>query len=385
MPKLSVQAFSRYNKAMRIAMIGQKTMVLGERAGGIEKHVAEISTRLVDYGHDVTVYARVRYTPKRPDKISNVKLKFLPTIYKKHLEAITHTFFASVHALFQKYDIIHYHGVGPATMAWIPRIFAPRTTVIVTFHAQDQFHTKWGWFARRYLALGERAAVMIPHYCITVSHVLQIYCRKNFNRQVVYIPNGAEIKNVISSKELDKFGLDPKGYVLNVGRIVGQKGLHYLVEAFKQVETKKQLVFVGSASFTEIYFKNLRELARGDNRIHFLGYQTGKTLDQLYANAYLFCSPSESEGLPLVVLEAMGFGLAPLVSDIPENLEAIHHTGFTFHNADVEDLRQKLQELVNHPELVGERSEESRAVIETQFNWDRITQQIEGVYISSRH
>ena len=360
-------------------------MVLGERAGGIERHVAEISTRLVEDGHDVTVYSRDRYTPKKPERIEGVKLQYLPTIYTKHFETITHTFLSTIHALFQKYDIIHYHGVGPATLAWIARLFARKATVIVTFHAQDRFHTKWGWFARRYLALGERAAVIFPHYCITVSHVLQVYCRDTFGRAVVYIPNGAKVKHVEESGELEKFGLKPKGYILNVGRIVGQKGLHYLIKAFRQVETDKRLVFVGGVSFTEPYFKKLRALAKGDDRIHFLGFQSGRTLDQLYANAYLFCSPSESEGLPLVVLEAMSFGVAPLVSDIPENLEAIHHTGFTFHTADVEDLRHRLQDLINHPELVEERAEESRAVIEIHFNWDQITKQIESVYISSRH
>lgn len=370
---------------MKVAMIGQKGMVLGKRAGGIERHVAEVATRLVDGGHDVTVYARAKYDPDRPEQIEGVKLKYIWTLYLKNLEAIIHTFFSTVHALFQKYDIIHYHGVGPATLCWIPKLFARNTSVIVTFHARDQFHTKWGFFARRYLAFGERAAVLFPHYCIAVSHVIQVYCRETFDREVVYIPNGADIREVTASDELEQFDLTSSEYILNVGRIVPQKGLQFLIQAFKQVETNKKLVFVGSPSFSKKYYNELRDMAKGDSRIKFLGFQTGVALDQLYANAYIFCSPSESEGLPLVVLEAMSFGVAPLVSDIPENLEAIHHTGFTFHNADVEDLRHRLQDLIRHPEMVQDRAEEARAVIEIHFNWDEIAKHIESVYITSRH
>lgn len=370
---------------MKIAMIGQKSMVVEGRAGGIEKHVAKISTRLVEAGHEVTVYSRTRYAPERPTQIDGVKVKYIPTIYTKNLEAIIHTFLSTLHAVTGQYDIIHYHGVGPSTLAWIPRLLAWRTSVVTTFHAQDKYHTKWGVFARAYLNFGEWAAVHFAHYCITVSHVLQVYCRRKFKREVVYIPNGAELKEVSSFDELAQFDLEPQKYILNVGRLVPQKGLQFLIKAFREMETEMKLVFVGRPSFSDQYYKKLRRLAAGDARIKFLGFQSGDTLDQLYAGAYIFCSPSESEGLPLVVLEAMSFGVAAFVSDIPENLEAIHHTGFTFHSGDVIDLREQLTRLIHHPEQVRERAEESRAVIEVHFNWDMIASHIESVYITSRH
>ena len=374
-----------YNASMNIAMIGQKGMVLGERGGGIERHVAEVSTHLVEAGHDVTVYARAKYAPEKPRTLRGVRLVFLPTIYKKNLEAIVHTLFASLHALFQGYDIIHYHGVGPATLAWIPRLFARRAKTIVTFHSQDQFHKKWNWFARRYLAFGERAAATFPHYCISVSHVIQVYCRDHFHREVVYIPNGATPKRVDASNELEKFGLERQGYILNVGRIVPQKGLQFLIEAYKQIETDKQLVIVGGGGFSKDYEQSVRQLGKGRSDILFLGYQSGDALEQLFAHAYIYCQPSESEGLPVVVLESMSYGVAPLVSNIPENLEAAHHAGFSFKNTDVEDLKKQLQYVLTHPEQVEEKGEEAQAVIETKFDWKLITQQIEGVYITARH
>ena len=374
-----------YNGSMNIAMIGQKGMVLGERGGGIERHVAEIATHLVDSGHSVTVYARAKYAPERPKRLNGVRLVFLPTIYFKHLEAIIHTFFSSIHALFQGYDIIHYHGVGPATLSWIARLFARNAKTIVTFHSQDQFHQKWGWFARRYLAFGERAAATFPHYCISVSHTIQVYCRETFGREVVYIPNGATPKHVTATDEIEKFGLERRGYILNVGRLVPQKGVQYLIEAFKNLETNKRLVIVGAGSFSHVYEQSLKDLAKNRSDILFLGYQSGEALEQLFAHAYLYVQPSESEGMPVVVLESMSHGVPPLVSDIPENMEAMHHAGFSFRNKDVDDLTRQLRFALANSSDVLEKGEEAQAIIETSFNWKHIAEQTEGVYLSARH
>ncbi len=370
---------------MKIAMIGQKGIAAGERAGGIEKHVAEISQRLVEYGHDVTVYSRAKYQPEMPRTFRGINLKFLPKIYSKNVEAILHTFVSTIHSLFQKYDVIHYHGVGPATLAWIPKLFSRESAVIVTFHSHDRFHQKWGWFARQYLHFGEWASAVFADYCISVSHTMQVYIRDHYKRETIYIPNGAEIKGEQGSDLIERFGLRKKGYLINVGRIVPQKGLQFLIDAYQKIETDKHLVIVGAPSFSNDYYVGLRELANGNDKIHFLGFQQGETLDQLYANAYLYVHPSEAEGLPLVILEAMSFGLAPLVSDIAPNVEAIHGAGFTFPSGDVTELQLKLGYLVNNPAAVKNEGEEALAVVDINFNWDKITEHIEAVYITARH
>lgn len=366
-------------------MIGQKGVLLGGRAGGIEKHVAEITRRLVEIGHDVNIYVRAKYHPKYEKEFEGAKIIYIPTIYTKNLEAIIYTVFATLHAVFQKYDVIHYHGVGPATLSWIPRLLSPRTTVIVTFHSQDRFHQKWNLFARKYLAFGERASVTFPHYCIAVSHMIQVYCRETFGREVVYIPNGAEVKQIEAHDLIQKFGLRPNEYFLNVSRIVPHKGQDLLIEAFKELKTEKHLVFVGEASFTDSYFNKLRKSAKGDDRIQFLGFQKGDVLDQLFAHAYLYVHPSVAEGLPLVVLEAMSFGVAPLVSDIPANLEAMHNSGFSFNSESVLDLKNNLEFALNNREIVKEKGEEAQAIIDVNFNWDLITDHTEAIYITARH
>ena len=373
---------------MKIAMIGQKTIgVKGGLTGGIEMHVEMLSTRLAARGHEVFVYARKgHYQGGLPKKINGVCLVYVPTVYRKNLEAISHTFLSTVHAMFRKYDIIHYHGVGPATLSWIPRLLKPRCKVVVTFHSQDRYHAKWGLFARNYLHLGEWSAAWFPNVCIAVSHVIQVYCRKVYHRQVVYIPNGAEPQHVRKTDALEKFGLKKGEYILNVGRVVEHKGLHYLIEAFQSIKINKKLVIVGSpAAGQEKYFEGLKKRATGDPNILFLGFQTGEPVKQLFAHAYLYVQPSESEGLAVVVLEAMSFGTAVLVSDIPENLEAIDHVGMRFKNKSVKSLSKQLQDAEDDPEMVKDVAKKLKKWMSENFSWDVITDHIEETYRSIRH
>ncbi|RMD51746.1 hypothetical protein D6827_01530, partial [Candidatus Parcubacteria bacterium] len=182
-----------YTRAMKIAMIGQKGPVLNEYAGGIERHVVEITKRLIENGHAVTIYSRSKYVDNNHDD-ALFHIKIIPTIYNKYLETIVYTFFATLHALFQNYDIIHYHGVGPATLAWIPRLFARRAKIIITFHSLDRMHEKWGIAAKLFLYFGEFAAVFFSHYCLVTSVALKKYIQNHYGVEAVYIPNGATIK-----------------------------------------------------------------------------------------------------------------------------------------------------------------------------------------------
>lgn len=370
---------------MRIAFIGQKGIDLGEKGGGIEQHVGQLAGQLAARGHNVTIYARNAYASSVHKRDEKIRVRYIPTIYTKNLETIIHSVLSTIDALFQPYDIIHYHGVGPATLAWLPRIFKRKSRVVVTFHSQDRFHKKWGRLARLYLHFGEIAACWFPHATIAVSHVIQVYARKHYRRQIIYIPNGANIQHVESSDMLAQFDLQPNRYLLNVSRLVPHKGQHYLIQALRRLDTDMKLVLVGAPAYTVAYLKELKALSGNDPRIIFTGFQSGETLKQLFKHAYLYVQPSESEGLPVVVLEAMSFGTPVLVSDIPENLEAMHHAGFSFKNMDVEDLTEKLGSLLSHPEVIYSAAEKVQKIIQTDFNWSVIANHTETVYRSVRH
>jgi glycosyltransferase involved in cell wall biosynthesis len=391
---------------MRIAMIGQKGIFV-THDGGVERHVEELSTRLAKLGHEVFVCCRPHYMNaemRKKLKIENGKLKirginlvFKPSINTKFLDTITHVFTSTLHALRQKYDIIHYHGVGPSTLSFIPRIFARKSKVIVTFHSQDRFHQKWGPFSRAFLAFGEWTACTYPHKTIVVSKTLRRYCKERFYHDTIFIPNGVEVKKVSGSDKIKNWGLKEGQYILSVARFVKHKGLHYLIQAFKEFKktqkhknTKTQdvkgykLVLVGESPYPSKYADWLRELAAEDPDIVFTGYQIGEALDQLFLNSYIYVHPSESEGLSITILEAMSYGKCVLISDIEENLEAMEHYGFYFKTGDVGDLKGKLEKLLVSPKIVAEMGEKAREFVKKEHNWDEIAKKTLGVYKSMR-
>ena len=377
---------------MKIAMIGQKGIPF-IRDGGVERHVEELSIRLVAGGHEVYAYVRPRFIINGQKNYKGVQLISLPSIPTKNLDTITHTFLATIHVLFKKVDVIHYHGVGPSTLAWIPRIFKPRAKIVVTFHSIDRFHKKWGRFARFYLSWGEWTAVHFAHKTIAVSESIKKYCKDKFKKNVVYIPNGVMAEKISGTEEIKKLGLEKNFYILTVARLIKHKGIHYLIQAYRKIEKTfgddpknwpggkiKKLVIVGAPSFTDDYSAYLNKLAEQSPNIIFTGFQVGDPLKQLFANAYLYVHPSEAEGLSITILEAMSYGTCVLISNIPENLETIDHSGFSFETKNIDDLYEKLIYLLNVPEIVTVRGERGKNFIKENFNWEKIVEETERVY-----
>lgn len=367
-------------KRLSIAMIGVKGLPVGADAGGVERVVEELAPRLAAKGHEVLVYVRRRYAKDRYQEYQGVRLQRVPSIPTKSLDTITHTLCASISVLFKDVDVIHYHGVGPATLAWIPRLFKPRAKVVVTFHSIDRMHGKWGIFARTYLHFGEWAALRFPHATIAVSKSIQAYCQKYFEVRPHYIPNGAVARSYPGRDSLSAWGLQPGGYILNVSRLVRQKGIHFLIEAYGRLKTDKKLVIVGAPAFSSEYGVYLKSLSEGNSGVVFTGFQTGRALRQLFANAYVYVHPSMAEGLSVSILEAMAAGRAVLVSDIPENKESIDHSGITFSNANIDDLVEKMQALLNHPKLVADLGAKGRHWVGREYNWDRIAEETESFF-----
>lgn len=369
---------------MKIAMIGQKG--LPAIYGGVERHVEELSKHLAVLGHQVFVYTRPYYSVRGQKKYQDVNLISLPSIHTKHLDAISHTFFATIHALFQDYDVIHYHGVGPSLLAWLPRLLKPSVKVVATFHCIDRKHQKWGPCARLSLWLGEVASLKFAHRTIVVSKTLKQYCSEVYGRSADYIPNGVVNYETIETdadiKEL--FDLTKGDYFLAVSRLIKHKGLHYLIKAYRLVNTKKKLVIVGDSSFTDDYVKGLKSLATRSSNVIFTGWQSGKILAELFSNAYAFVHPSDSEGLPIVVLEAMAYGNGVLVSDIPEHLEVIDADGgpygFTFKKSEVNDLRKQLQYVNDNPVEVEQLGALAQEFVLENYNWQKIAEQTVDLY-----
>lgn len=372
---------------MKILMIGQKG--IPAVYGGIERHVEELSVELAKQGHTVAVYARKWYTPANIKNYHGVELIHTPTLRTKNLDAIVHTFTSTIHALFQKADVIHYHGVGPALLSWIPRIFSPKTKVVVTMHCLDRYHQKWGVLARLMLRMGEWAGCVFAHQAISVSKTIQNYCLNEYQKSTTYIPNGVIPSEKQNSALIDQWDITPGKYLLMVSRLVKHKGAHYLLEAWQFVRQQNpellkdyKLVIVGGSTFTDDYVKELHQIARGDNSIIFTDWQKGQTLEELYANTAMLVHPSENEGLPITVLQAMSYARPVLVSDISEHKEVISDERFWFSNTSTISLAEKITELMQKPELLKENGDRNKMVVEKHYNWKDITKQTIALYSS---
>lgn len=371
---------------MKIAQIGQKG--IPTKWGGIERHVEELSKVLAKSGHQILAYSRTWYTGgSTVSPSANIRIVHTPTIYTKHLDAIVHTFTATIHALFQKPDIIHYHGVGPAILSFIPRIFSPRTKVVVTFHCIDRYHQKWGWFARAILALGEWAAVIFPHETIAVSKTIQQYCLNEFGRHVTYIPNGVGEQTKPDLAALKNLGLEPEKFVVMISRLVPHKGAQYLITAWAEARKNNPALFssyklaiVGDSTFTDKYVAELKRQADDDGDIIFTGWQTGGTLAALYSEAAVLVHPSESEGSPLTVLEAMARGRAVLGSDIAEHKEIVANPDQLFRSTNCGDLAIKLLALLSNATLRVALGEANERDVARNYTFAAIGRDTEKLY-----
>lgn len=370
--------------SLKIAMLGHKR--IPSREGGVEIVVEELSTRMAMRGHQVTCFNRnghhvsgSEFDGSQLSEYKGVKLKTVWTLDKKGLAAMTSSFSAAIKAAVGKYDVVHFHAEGPCAMLWLPKLFGKRC--IATIHGIDWQRAKWGGFASKYIKFGEKIAAKYADEIIVLSESVQKYFRDTYNRTPVYIPNGVQ-KPVIRDPKMirEKFGLDKDSYILFLGRIVPEKGITYLIEAFKQIDTAKKLVIAGGSSDTDEFLHELKELAQKDKRIIFTGFVQGQLLEELYSNAYVYVLPSDLEGMPLSLLEAMSYGNCCVVSDIAECAEVVEDKAVVFKKSNVEQLGEKLQDLCQDPERVKHYKDISSDFICRKYNWDDVVDKTVTLY-----
>lgn len=369
---------------MKIAMIGHKR--IPSREGGVEIVVEELSTRLVRDGHKVDVYNRKgkNVQDRNADNITlkeykGVKIITVPTINKKGIDALLYSIFATIRALFRHYDVIHYHAEGSCAMLWLPHILGIRT--VATIHGLDWQRAKWGGLATKYIKFGEKMAAKYADEIIVLSKSVEKYFKETYNRDTNFIPNGVN-KPIIRKPQIikEKYGLGKNNYILYLARIVPEKGLHYLIEAYKQIDTDKKLVIAGGASHTNDYLKKIKEMIKNNPNIIMTGFVQGKELEELYSNCFLYCLPSDVEGMPLSLLEAMSYGCECLTSDIDENVQVIGKFGSTFQKANIDDLKKKIQNLINDKDKRIDRESIRKYIIE-KYDWNKITYKTEKLYM----
>ena len=369
---------------MKIAMIGHKR--IPSREGGVEIVVEALSRRMVQRGHQVTVYNRksrhVAGTAfddhSHLHNLDGVQIRWVPTPNSKKLNAIVYSFFATVQALFGGYDIIHFHAEGPAAMVPLAKCFGKKC--VVTIHGLDWQRAKWGGFATKYLKFGEKVAAKHADEIIVLSHAVQEYFRNTYGRETVYIPNGIEPPEPEGSAVIEeKYGIEKNKYILYLGRIVPEKGIHYLMDAYADIKCDMPLVIAGGSSHSQEYFNSLKVKASGKNII-FTDFVEGKVLKSLYSNAYIYVLPSDLEGMPISLLEAMSYSNCCITSDIPECTEVCGKNAVYFKKSNVQSLKEKLEELISNPQAVQKYRSEASQYILSRYNWNNVTQKTLALY-----
>ena len=369
---------------LKIAMLGHKR--IPSREGGVEIVVEELCVRMARLGHRVTCYnRRGRHIAGREFEVApmkeyqGVRLRSVCTIDVKGLAAMTSSLFASIRAALGSYDVVHFHAEGPCAMLWIPKLFGKRC--IATIHGLDHDRAKWGGFAKRYLLLGAKCAARYADALIVLSEGDGRYFRESYHRDTILIPNGVCRPERREARLIrEKFGLNGGDYVLFLGRLVPEKGLRTLIEAFRGVRTDKRLVIAGGGSDTGGFVAELKQMAAGDGRILFTGFVQGELLSELYSNAYLYTLPSELEGMPLSLMEAMSYGSCCLTSDIPACADLLAGHGATFRVGDADDLACKMQQLIDNPALVERYRAGAAEFICEKYSWDSVVEQTLALY-----
>ena len=365
-------------------MIGHKS--IPSRDGGVEVVVSSLAPRLAEAGYDVTCYNRtsrqsrkLRKEGKLAREYRGVRLVWTPTLDRRGLAAMTSSIIATVMASFSRCDLIHFHTEGPCVLCGLPRLLGKK--IVVTVHGLDHMRQKWGRFASAYIMKGEKAAVRHAHRIIVLSKGVQEYFLREYGRETVLIPNGIDPAEIRPACEItERFGLASREYILFLGRLVPEKGIHYLIEAYRKLRTDKKLVIVGRTSDTDGYVRQLYEMAGDDPSVIFTGFLQGTVMEELYSNAYLYVLPSDLEGMPLTLLEAMNYGCCCVTSDIGECADVMDGCGFTFPRGNTEALRETLQDLCDHPEKAEAHRAEARKVVASKYTWNDITAQTARLY-----
>ncbi len=362
---------------MKIVYIVLKGMPLG---GGIEKYTEEVGSRLARRGHEVIVYTTKHYSAV--DGVhKGMQVITIPSLLSRSFGKLTAAAMATVHQLFEKNaDIVHFHAFGPALFSFLPRLLGGK--VVVQGHGIEWQRSKWGRMGRTFLRLTEIPSVKFPHALTVVSKVQQTYIRRKYGRESVYIPTGVSEPKPEKPELIRQFGLKGNDFIFTAARLVREKGIHYLIEAFKGLgKSDMKLVIAGDALHEQEYKNELKQRALGNEKIIFTGFVTGKLLHELYSNCYLFVLPSEVEGLPTALLEAMSYGNCCLVSDIPENLEALNDLGYSFQSRDVPDLKKKMEMLVADTGAAERYKIFASTYVLKNYSWDHIAAQFENLYL----
>ena len=312
--------------------------------GGVEAHSYHLYTHMRDV--HVRLYRRRAYlTEQSAQTFPNIDYIDLPSTRIKGFEAVWHTLLSVLHIAFHRPDVVHIHNIGPGMFAPLVRLMG--LPVVLTYHSPNYEHSKWSAPARWLLRQCEKISLRFSNRVIFVNRHQMEKC--GALDKSVFIPNGIDpVTRSESTSFLEKHDITPGQYLLAVGRLTPEKGLEYLVEAANRLPQVTQVVIAGASDHDSTYRQLLVKLDT-ENKVIFTGFTTGEDLRQLYSHARCFVLPSVNEGFPMVLLEAMAYGLPILCSDIPGTRQVELPEQNYFAVKDVDALCSSITRLLETP------------------------------------
>ena len=342
--------------------------------GGFETCAEQLGVRLIERGHEVTVYSRPHFVDPRRKEYRGIRLVSVPTVHNKYLDTLAHVFLSSVHALGQRYDVCLYFIAGNSVVAWIPRLAGTRT--VINVDGLDWRREKWPGPAKRYLQMAERLTPRLANAALTDSRFVQRFYAEEYGARIAYIAYGSDVEPAPPGETLAQWGLEPHRYILFVGRLVPENHPDHLLEAFRSLEDTHGMkcVMMGDASYADDYVSRVRGYASED--VVFTGYVYGEGYREITSNAFAFVLTSSASGTHPALLEAMGMGNCVVVNDTPENLEAMGGAGLSYRGEEgAASLTVVLERLLERPGMVEVYKQRAREHVRRHYSWDAITEQ----------
>ncbi len=364
--------------SLRIAIMGFRG--IPACYGGFETFIEELAPRLLKKGHSITVYGRSNIIDYKKKYYKGIRIVLLPTISHKYFDTVFHTFLCILHSFFRKYDVIFIVNAANSIFSILPRLAGKK--VVVNVDGIERRRKKWGRAGKLWYYFGEFFSVIFPTVIVSDAKVIQEYYRKKYKKNSFMIPYGADHDKLSSKKILKKLGIEENKYFLYVSRLEPENNAHIVIKAFEQVSTENKLIIVGGAPYADKYIKQLKKTH--DPRIIFTGFIYGKGYQELQSHAYCYVHATEVGGTHPALIEAMGFGNCVLVNGTPENIEVLEGTGLIYKKNDIEDLKEKMQYLVDNPHIIEQFRKKAMGRIEKSYSWDVITNKYDKLFLSLR-
>lgn len=362
---------------MKIALLG--TRGVPANYGGFETFYEELGKRLVERGHDVTVYCRDSYYPDKLDEYLGMKLVYLPNIKKKALDTLSHTFFSIIHAIRQPYDVYMVCNAANSPVLFIPRLLGKH--IAINTDGLEWKRGKWGKVARTYYKVCERISTLLAHRVVADSRGIQDYYSSEYHTATTFIPYGAYLSESRKPELLEKLHIRPGEYFLQITRFEPENNPLLTIQAYKQLDTNKKLVIIGGVPYESGYSRKIAEETVGYPNIILPGSIYDKELlNEIWCNSFAYIHGNEVGGTNPALLQTMASGCFTIAIDVSFSRDVLEDAGVYF-GKNVQALANQMQWALENGQLLTYYKDRAIKRIRLHYSWDKVTIEYEDLFV----